>query len=82
MPGTFTYSPGLGTVLPAGTSAFTASFMPTDTTTYTTATATVSLVVSTTPPPLKLVPVITWATPQPIIDDWIQHPAVECHHQV
>jgi len=62
--GSFTYSPALGTVLPAGTSTLTASFTPADTTTYNTATATVSLVVNASG---KINPVITWAKPQPII---------------
>ena len=35
VPGRFTYSPVLGTVLPAGTSTLTANFTPTDTTDYT-----------------------------------------------
>ena len=65
VPGSFTYSPVLGTVLPAGASTLTASFTPTDTTTYNTATATVSLVVN--PPTGKITPVITWVKPQPII---------------
>ena len=62
--GSFTYSPALGTVLPAGTSTLTANFTPTDTTTYNAATATVSLVVN---PSGKINPVITWPKPQPII---------------
>ena len=65
VPGTFAYIPAAGTVLPTGTSALTASFTPTDTTTYTTATATVNLVVNV--PVSKLVPVITWVQPKPII---------------
>ena len=67
VPGTFSYSPALGTVLSAGTNTLAATFRPTDTTDYTTATATVSLVVNAAPPPVQLVPVITWAAPAPII---------------
>ncbi len=48
------------TVLGAGSYALTATFTPTDTTDYTTATATVALVVN------QGVPVITWATPAAI----------------
>jgi len=46
VPGTFTYTPAAGTVLPVGTQTLSATFTPTDTTNYTTATATVSLTVS------------------------------------
>lgn len=58
--GTFAYSPAAGTVLTAGTQTLTATFTPTDTTDYATATAAVSLTVN------KATPVITWATPAPI----------------
>ncbi|HEY0795071.1 MAG TPA: hypothetical protein VGD64_04750, partial [Acidisarcina sp.] len=37
VPGTLTYSPAAGTVLPAGVHALTATFNPTDTKTYTSA---------------------------------------------
>jgi Bacterial Ig-like domain (group 3)/FG-GAP-like repeat len=46
--GTFQYTPGSGTVLGAGTHTLSVLFTPTDTTDYTTATATVQLVVGTT----------------------------------
>lgn len=46
--GTFTYTPGSGTVLAAGTQTLSVLFTPTDTTDYTTATATVQIVVGTT----------------------------------
>ena len=43
--GTFTYTPAAGTVLTAGTKTLSATFAPTDSTDYTTATATVQIVV-------------------------------------
>ena len=60
LPGTFTYTPAAGTVLAAGTQTLSVLFTPTDTTDYTTATQTVSLVVS------KASPTVTWATPAAI----------------
>ena len=45
--GSFTYSPAAGTVLAIGTQTLSALFTPTDTVDYTTATATVSLIVGT-----------------------------------
>ncbi len=48
LPGTFTYTPGTGTVLSAGTHTLSVLFTPTDTTDFTTATATVKIVVGTT----------------------------------
>ena len=45
VPGTFIYTPAAGTVLAAGTQTLSATFAPTDTTDYTTAQASVSLVV-------------------------------------
>jgi uncharacterized protein YjiK len=44
--GTFTYSPAAGTVLAVGNQKLTATFTPTDTTDYTTATASVTLTVN------------------------------------
>jgi YVTN family beta-propeller protein len=61
VPGTFEYSPGTGTVLSAGTQTLSVTFTPTDTTDYTTATATVTLVVN------QATPTISWATPAAII---------------
>jgi hypothetical protein len=61
VPGTFVYTPPAGTVLSAGTQPLTALFTPTDGTTYTTATATVNLVVT------KVTPVVTWPTPAAIV---------------
>jgi hypothetical protein len=43
--GSFAYSPAAGTVLPVGAQTLTATFAPTDTTDYTTGTATVTLTV-------------------------------------
>jgi hypothetical protein len=61
VPGTFTYSPAAGTVLPAGSQTLTVTFAPTDTQHYTTATASVTLIVN------PAAPTITWATPAAII---------------
>jgi hypothetical protein len=58
--GTITYSPASGTTPSAGTQTLTATFTPTDTANYNTATRTVSLVVG------KATPTITWATPSTI----------------
>ena len=60
VPGTFTYSPAAGTILTVGTQTLTATFTPTDTTDYTTATATVPLTVN------KATPVVSWPAPSPI----------------
>ena len=57
VPGTFTYSPATGTVLTAGTQTLTTAFTPTDTSSYTTATATVSIAVA------KATPTIAWNPP-------------------
>lgn len=46
VPGTFTFSPAAGTVLPTGTATLNCTFTPTDTTAYNTATATVSITVN------------------------------------
>jgi Bacterial Ig-like domain (group 3) len=60
IPGTFAYTPAAGTVLTAGTQTLSATFTPTDTTDYSTATASVTLTVN------KATPTITWATPAPV----------------
>ena len=61
VPGAFSYSPASGTVLHAGKSqTLLVTFTPTDTTDYTTATATVSINVS------QATPTITWADPADI----------------
>jgi hypothetical protein len=48
LPGTFAYTPGSGTMLSAGTHTLSVLFTPTDTVDFTTATATVQIVVGTT----------------------------------
>jgi sugar lactone lactonase YvrE len=58
--GAVTYSPMSGTVLAAGPHTLTATFTPTDSTDYTTATATVTLTVN------AATPSITWANPAAI----------------
>ena len=60
MAGTFTYSPAAGTVLAAGSQTLTATFTPSDTVDYSTATATLNLTVN------KVAPTIIWATPAAI----------------
>ena len=60
VPGTFVYTPAAGTVLTAGNQPLSVTFTPTDTTHYTTAMATVQLVVN------QATPTIAWATPAPI----------------
>ena len=60
VPGTFAYTPAAGTVLAVGTQTLSAVFTPTDTKTYSSATATVQLSVGQT------APVITWPTPAPV----------------
>jgi len=58
--GSFAYSPVSGTVLGVGTQTLNATFTPTDTTDYKTATATATLTVN------QATPAITWATPAAI----------------
>jgi hypothetical protein len=58
--GTFSYSPAAGTVLTAGSHAITATFTPTDSTDYATATSSVSITVN------AATPAITWAAPAAI----------------
>ncbi len=60
VPGTFSYSPAAGTVLTAGTQTITVTFTPTDTTDYTTATASVTLIVN------QALPTVNWAAPAAI----------------
>ncbi len=60
VPGTFSYSPAAGAVIGAGTQTLSVTFTPTDATDYTTATASVSLVVT------QATPTITWSTPSAI----------------
>ena len=58
--GTFAYNPAAGTTPAAGTDTLSVTLTPTNTTDYTTATQTVSLIVN------KATPTITWATPAAI----------------
>lgn len=58
--GTFSYSPASGIVLTAGSQTLTATFAPSDTVDYTSATATTLLTVN------KAMPAISWATPAAI----------------
>jgi hypothetical protein len=58
--GAFVYTPAAGVLLKAGSQTLLVTFTPTDTTAYTTATATVSLTVN------KATPNITWAAPAAI----------------
>ena len=60
VPGTFSYSPGLGSTFAEGTHTLSVTFTPTDPVNYTTANASVSLTVS------KTIPTITWPTPAAI----------------
>jgi hypothetical protein len=60
VPGTFAYSPTAGTKLPLGSHTLTATFTPTNTADYLTATASVVLTVS------QAAPLITWAAPAAI----------------
>ncbi len=57
IPGTFTYSSPIGTVLGVGSYSLIASFTPTDSTNYTGATATVALLVN------QATPKIAWSAP-------------------
>jgi hypothetical protein len=57
VPGTFTYAPGAGYALAAGTHTLLTIFTPTDTAKYPAAQASVTLVVN------KALPAITWAKP-------------------
>jgi hypothetical protein len=59
--GIFAYSPAAGTILPVGSNTLSVKFSPTDKTDYTTATASVTLVVNQPPQPT-----ITWPTPAAI----------------
>ncbi|MGD0305400.1 MAG: choice-of-anchor D domain-containing protein [Candidatus Acidiferrales bacterium] len=60
VPGSFAYSPASGTTPTAGSTTLNATFTPTNTANYKSATATVSLVVN------QATPVITWPTPAAI----------------
>jgi MinD-like ATPase involved in chromosome partitioning or flagellar assembly len=58
--GSFSYSPSLGTILPAGKQTLSATFSPADTTNYTTGQADVALIVT------KATPMVTWTVPSSI----------------
>ena len=58
--GTFAYTPPAGTILGAGTQTLSATFTPTDTTNYTTASGTASINV------IQATPTITWNNPADI----------------
>lgn len=60
VPGTFTYSPAAGAVPPVGNDTLTVTFTPTDSVDYTSATATVTLVVTN---PANPVPVVGSLSP-------------------
>jgi hypothetical protein len=60
VPGTFAYAPAAGTLLSAGTQTLFVTFTPSDTKTYSAATASVQLNVN------QASPVVTWATPAAI----------------
>jgi hypothetical protein len=59
--GTLVYSPAAGIVLDAGTQTLSVTFTPTDTVDYTTATDSVTIIVT------KGTAVVSWATPAPIV---------------
>jgi len=61
VPGSFAYSPALGTVLSGGSQKLTVTFTPDDTADYTPATAAVSIQV------IPITPTLTWATPSAIV---------------
>lgn len=58
--GTFSYTPGFGSVLTAGLHPLAVTFTPADTANYTEAQTSTTLTV------LRATPVVTWATPDPI----------------
>jgi hypothetical protein len=63
VPGTFVYSPALGTIPAAGSDTLSVTFTPTNTTEYSAVTSSVSLTVN------QATPAITWATPAAIAYD-------------
>ena len=65
VPGTLSYSPALGTVLPAGTQQLTATFTPSDTIDYKPITAHNALTI-TAAAAIPSTPTISWSTPAPI----------------
>ncbi len=65
IPGTFVYDPPAGTIEPVGTDTLSVTFTPTNSTDYSTSTATVKLVVDAPDNPIET-PTIQWPTPAPI----------------
>ncbi len=61
VPGTFVYSPAAGTIPVAGSDTLSVTFTPTNTADYTTATASVTLIVNN-----KTTPTVNWAPPAAI----------------
>ncbi len=61
VPGTYTYNPAAGAIEPVGTDTLNVSFTPTNTSAYTSATGSTTIVVT------KATPVITWPTPAPVV---------------
>jgi hypothetical protein len=59
IPGTFVYLPSAGTVLPSGTQTLSVIFTPTNSINYSTASATVPLIVGSAGQPVNAQPVIT-----------------------
>jgi N-acetylneuraminic acid mutarotase len=60
VPGTFTYSPAAGAILPVGTQTLSVTFTPNDATDYLSVTATTTIAVN------QATPIITWPTPAAI----------------
>ena len=65
IPGTFVYNPPAGTIEPVGTDTLSVTFTPTNSTDYSTSTATVPLVVDAPNNPIET-PTIQWPTPASI----------------
>src|SRR5581483_715860 len=61
VPGTFVYTPGAGAVPGAGSDTLSVTFTPSDSVNYNTVGATTTLQVT------KATPVVSWATPAPIV---------------
>ena len=60
LPGTFAYSPGPGSLLPAGMASLGVTFTPSDTTDHTTVAQSVNLAVN------QAIPALMWSVPSPI----------------
>ena len=68
VPGTYVYTPAIGTVLPAGTNVLSVTFTPTDPTTYAPTTATVNLVVNQALITVwALSPTVKYGAPVPVV---------------